>query len=257
MAMGWSGSTFRTAARRVKYLGLNYECPLCGSHLRSMSPSGYKVPVLDELKVVGAGYRRATCPVCHSMDRERLIYLYLRERTALFREPTRLLHVAPESSLRAKIVKARSIKYVTADISLAAVDVRFDIRDIPFGDDSFDAIICSHVLEHVIEDIQAMRELQRVLKTGGWAIPQVPMSTVLATTLEDAAVVTESDRERIFGQADHVRIYGRDYRARLEGVGFQVDAFDWQSEGGRAFGVPGNRFALFPGEELFVATKHS
>ena len=138
---------------------------------------------------------------------------------------------------------------MTADISDVALDLRFDIRDIPFGDACFDVIICSHVLEHVIEDIRAMAELHRVLKPAGWAILQVPMSNVMATTFEDASVVTQSDRKRIFGQADHVRIYGRDYGARLESVGFQVDTFDWQSEGGLPFGLPEHRFALFRGEE--------
>ena len=114
--------------------------------------------------------------------------------------------------------------YVSADIDSPLADVRMDIQDISYEDDTFDAIVCSHVLEHIIDDGKAMRELYRVLKPGGIAILQVPYSPLLQESFEDPTVTEQGERLRAFGQTDHVRIYGLDYPDRLRAAGFFVEA---------------------------------
>jgi len=97
-----------------------------------------------------------------------------------------------------------------------------DITYIPYKHNSFDVILCNHVLEHVVEDQKAIRELFRVLTPGGWAILQCPIDSQRAKTFEDPSITAPHDRARAFGQHDHVRIYGRDYKERLEKAGFTV-----------------------------------
>jgi SAM-dependent methyltransferase len=143
-------------------------------------PCGLNVPVLREKKVVGGGYRQnALCPVCGSFDRERLLYLYLSQKTDIFKNAQTLLHIAPEEQLTNILCTKTHLDYVTADLFSENVVVKMDIINTPFNDLSFDAIICNHVLEHVIDDRAAMAELHRVLRSGGWAILQVPISLSL------------------------------------------------------------------------------
>jgi SAM-dependent methyltransferase len=98
------------------------------------------------------------------------------------------------------------------------------VQRLPFRDGAFDALLCHHVLEHVPDDRAAMRELRRVLRPGGWAILQSPIRSRLEATLEDPAVTDPRERERLFGQRDHLRQYGRDYADRLRAAGFEVRA---------------------------------
>ncbi len=242
---------------RSLYSGSSYTCPLCASNLRTFLPFGLNHPILTEKNVVGGGYREnALCPVCGSTDRERLVYLYLLQKTAIFSTPCHLLHVAPESVLSRVLQRQPSIDYLTADLYPANVMVKMDITDIQFPDHSFDVIICNHVLEHIIDDHQAMSELYRVLKPGGWAILQVPFSGVSSQTYEDFSIVTPADREQAFGQSDHVRIYAKeDYQCRLKRTGFSVNIFNWFDET-EHFGGSTNRFGLNPQECTFVASKN-
>lgn len=173
------------------------------------------------------------------------------------REQTiKILHVAPEHQLQRFLSGLKNLDYVTADISRHDVMVQMDLTGIQYHDDCFDGMICNHVLEHIVDDRRAMRELFRVLKPGGWAILQVPISRRLTETLEDHSIVSEADRERVFGQKDHVRIYGADYTERLQGVGFEVKVFKWREVDhlGR-FGGDQNRYALLQDENLFIAVK--
>jgi len=133
-----------------------------------------------------------------------------------------MLHIAPESSLKKLFAGKENIKYITADLNDSAVDVKLDITQIPYDDNTFDVIICNHVLEHILDDRQAMRELLRVLKPNGWASLQVPIASDLEKTFEDATITSPEDRLRNFGQEDHVRWYGRDYPDRLTEVGFSI-----------------------------------
>lgn len=239
---------------KVRFFGVKFRCPICGSHLRELKPFGFKFPVLTEKNVIGGGYRlNAQCPVCYSTDRERLLYLYLLEKTSFFSEKEKVLHVAPEGRL-SRIIKAHSnIDYLTADISASNVMVRMDITEINYPTGTFDVIICNHVLEHIIDDEKAMSELYRVLKPGGWGILQVPISLSLEKTYEDFSVTDPSERETIFGQSDHVRIYGMDYVDRLKKSGFDVNIFNWQKD--PEFCERNNKYGLLQSEYVFVINK--
>ncbi len=156
------------------------------------------------------------------MERHRLLWLFLRERTDLFERPQRLLHFAPEAVFRRHLSARPGLHYVSADLSPGRAALRCDIRRIPLADASFDALLCNHVLEHVPDDRRAMAELCRVLRPGGWAILQVPIRSALEQTLEAPPTSTPREREHLFGQSDHLRQYGPDYAERLRAAGFEV-----------------------------------
>jgi len=182
-----------------------------------------------------------------------LLYLYLSNKTNLFTEPVKLLHVAPEPALSAYIEQHSNIDYLTADIDLKSVMVKMDITEINYPDRSFDVIICNHVLEHIIDDRKAMNELYRVLKPGGWGILQVPMSISLDSTYEDFSITDPSEREQVFGQLDHVRIYAMDFVDRLKQSGFQVNPFEWWND--QEFAGSNNKYGLLQDEIVFLVSK--
>lgn len=134
-----------------------------------------------------------------------------------------MLHIAPELCFLDRFEAMDNLEYVTADIESPLAKVKMDIHDIPFEENTFDIIFCNHVLEHVDSDIRALEEMRRVLKPGGWAILQVPFFYPLnEETTEDPNIKDPHERERLFGQDDHVRLYGKDYSKRLSSVGFNV-----------------------------------
>lgn len=238
----------------LRYLGGPLKCPLCTGEFSHFLPVGIDVPVLKEKQVVGAGYRLdAACPRCRSEDRERLVWLYLKKRRAeFFSDTIKLLHVAPEPSLSRSLRTCRNISYRSADLDSPMADVMMDITDIHEEAGTYDLIICNHVLEHVPQDLKAMSELLRVLKPGGFAILQVPISLCLEETDEDLAVQDAAARERRFGQCDHVRLYGQDYVKRLQQTGFDVtsiaaDSFLTAEEI--------SRYRILKEEKLFVCAK--
>jgi ubiquinone/menaquinone biosynthesis C-methylase UbiE len=144
----------------------------------------------------------------------------MHRKTELFLPPKkRMLHVAPEECLVNTLRSSNVVQYISADLSPRAM-LQMDLMETCFPDETFDAIYASHVLEHIVDDRKAMREIFRVLKTGGWAILQVPVNGEV--TCEDPAITDPIERERIFGQSDHVRVYGNDYYDRLSDVGFVV-----------------------------------
>ena len=240
---------------RARYYGFRYRCPFCRAKLKLFLPSGRAFPVIQEKHIIGGGYRQnAICPICGSMDRERLLYLYLRYKTDIFKRPTRVMHIAPESKIKSFLRKKTNINYLTCDLNRRDVTMVTDLTNVSCLDNSFDAVICNHVLEHIIDDRKAMSELYRILKPGGWAILQVPISASLESTYEDFSILTPSERERVFGQADHVRIYARDYTQRLEQVGFSVDIFEWSAHN-HYFGGKKNRFGLIEDEHVYCARK--
>lgn len=236
------------------YKGSNLRCPFCNRGFRKFLPGGLESPVFDRARVVGGGLRdNVVCPRCTSTDRERLIYLYLRkEKNVLFSRRVRLLHVAPERSLQRALQAMPSLDYVSADIESPLAELTMDITAIELPDASIDAIICNHVLEHIPNDRLAMAELYRVLKPEGWAILQVPLSLDLAITYEDPDIIRPEDRERAFGQRDHVRIYGQDYVDRLKQVGFDVtvDALN-----GATRKELSDTYGLSAEERVYVCTK--
>lgn len=247
---------FVDAARRVvTSLRRRPECPLCGVRPDRFLPFGLDLPVLRDAQVVGGGYRQnAMCPNCGCIDRERLLHLFLCNKTDLFHRPIRLLHIAPEARVSAVLRSRSNIEYLTADLLPGNAQVVMDITQIQLPDESFDAIICNHVLEHIVDDGRAMAELLRVLRPHGWGILQVPIGRALSATREDRSVTDPSEREARFGQADHVRLYGADYSRRLTRVGFDVQVFSWMSEPGR-FGGYRNAFGLNRHECVYYVTK--
>jgi DNA-directed RNA polymerase subunit RPC12/RpoP len=193
-----------------RLFGFSYRCPICGGHFRKFLPTGT------------AQRPNAVCPRCGSHERHRLLWLYLKQKTDLPTSRKRLLHFAPEVCLQRRFAAMRNVEYISADLSVPNAAVRMDITAIVFPDNTFDCILCSHVLEHIPDDRRAMAELYRVLKPGGWAILQVPMHE--GKTYENPAIVTPDGRLRHFGQEDHVRKYGADYGDRLRDAGFTVTA---------------------------------
>jgi SAM-dependent methyltransferase len=196
--------------RRIVYFGNQCQCLVCGSSLRSFRPMMTAKPRAN-----------ASCPICGSLERHRLLWQFLKEKTDLLSGTQyRMLHLAPEDCFVSRFRQYISIEYLTADLNNPAM-LKMDITDIQYPDNYFDIILCSHVLEHIPDDEKAMRELSRVLNPGGWAILQVPI--LVEKTFEDPAITDPLEREEKFGQSDHVRIYGLDYRQRLEKSGFLVD----------------------------------
>jgi predicted SAM-dependent methyltransferase len=209
------------------FAGDAVECPYCHRTFTRFLPFGFKYPVLTRLNVVGGGYRQnGLCPECFSSDRERLLFLYLQRATDVFVAPVKVLHVAPEPSLMQILSASPNIQYLSADI-LPGVGMQVvDVTQTGFADAEFDLIICNHVLEHIPNDLQAMRELFRILSPSGTAILQVPISLVLEGTYEDLTITSPDERAEAFGQRDHVRIYARDYASRLELAGFEATVYD-------------------------------
>ena len=235
-------------------LGKNFECPFCRWRFRRLCPAGFDYPILKEARVVGASYHlNDVCPRCQSNARERLLYLYLKQNTDFFSGNKSVLHIAPEPNLAKVLQQAPKILYVSGDLFEANVMTRFDVMQMPFRAETFDVIICSHVLEHVSNDISAMSDLHRVLKFGGWAVLQVPIAMALVKTREDATATTEQQRIELFGQRDHVRLYSeRDYIDRLQSVGFNVRKESFCNQLSKADVV---RYALIPEESVFICSK--
>lgn len=186
-----------------------YFCPCCGKHCTDWLDWSSK-------------YRRVVCPNCNSQPRHRLLSLYLKERTEFEHKNLKFLHFAPTRFFQKQFSSMPNLDYTTADLNDPGVDVKIDITDIPYPDNTFDVIFCNHVLEHVPDDRKAMSEILRVLKPGGWASLQVPLSTKIEKTFEDPNIVSPADRLRYYWQEDHVRLYGLDYKDRLQQAGFIV-----------------------------------
>ena len=201
--------------RSMLYSGNQVLCPCCGNRARKFLAAGNN------------NRPNVKCPRCNSLERHRLLWLYLQNRTCLFSDTLSVLHFAPELIFQKNLISKPNLDYVSADIASPDAMISMDITDIQCSDDSFDVILCSHVLEHVEDDQKALRELFRVLKPGGWAILQVPIDSDREVTFEDGSIVSPHERKRILGHHDHVRIYGRDYKNRLERAGFAVKVDDY------------------------------
>jgi SAM-dependent methyltransferase len=181
-----------------------------------------------------------------------VLWLYLRERTPILRDDLAVLHWAPEPGLERNLRTLPNLRYTTADPDPDwGAMVQMDITDIPAGDDTYDVILCSHVLEHVEDDASALRELLRVLRPAGWAVLLVPIDKGRTETYEDPAIVAPADRERAYGQADHVRFYGTDFADRVAAAGFDVTVDRWAESLDPDLM---RRFVLVP-EELYVCRK--
>jgi SAM-dependent methyltransferase len=186
------------------------------------------------------------------LERHRQLWLFFEAKTNLFTDRVRMLHIAPEKCIATRLQARRNIDYLSADLAKVAAMVKMDITDIHFPAETFDVIYASHVLEHVPDDRRAMRELHRVLRRGGWAVLQVPVWN--PNTVEDPTVTDPAERERLFGQSDHVRMYGHDgeYERRLADAGFEVTVDHFVNELGPA---TARRFRLSKWEDIYFCAK--
>jgi SAM-dependent methyltransferase len=217
-------------------IGSRVACPCCGGRFRKFA----RFHGLHD-----------QCPSCGSLMRQRAITLYLRDVLNVPETGGQVLHIGPAEAIRRWITAFPSVRYVSADIEPHVADVEADITDLPFRDESFDLLICLHVLEHVEDDKTAIRELYRVLRPGGKAVVQLPPSP-FEETLEDAKVTDPADRERLFGQYDHVRLAGADYIHRLEEPGFDVTREDHAATLDLE---TRNLYAVHAGEPFYVCVK--
>jgi SAM-dependent methyltransferase len=225
----------------VFLIGDKVHCPVCDGHFRKFLPYGRLNP-----------RDNALCPSCLTLERHRLMYLFLDQETNFFSSNPKLLHVAPEYCFIDRFEKLLGSNYITADIESPLAKVKMDLHQIPFEDNTFDVVFCNHVLEHVENDFQCMQEIRRVLKPTGFALLQSPQRYDLATTYEDATITDPKEREIHFLQDDHLRIYGRDYGSQLEKSGFTIKEVNMIEKLGliesKEMGLPLN-------EIIYLATK--
>lgn len=198
--------------------GDKFTDPIDGRSFRKFLPYGY-----------GKQRENALSPSTLSLERHRLMWLFLKDNTTFFTATKKLkvLHIAPEQCFLDIFRKQQNLNYITSDLESPIADVKADICDLPFKENEFDVVFCNHVLEHISNDTKAMQELYRVLKPGGFGIFQIPQDLSKAITFEDNTITDRKERAKLFGQYDHVRVYGRDYFDKLRSIGFKVDEVDY------------------------------
>lgn len=201
---------------KLYYMGNRFTDPIDGSSYRKFLPYGYQ-----KLR------KNALCPGTLSLERHRLLWLYLERKTSFLEDSIKVLHVAPEQVFYKKFKSFSHWDYTTTDLFSPLADVKADLCNLPFESNTYDLILCNHVLEHIPDDEKAIKEIYRILKPRGTAILQVPLNENRNTTFEDNSIEDPKERARIFGQYDHVRIYGKDYYDRLKSVGFEATADDF------------------------------
>lgn len=221
--------------------GQTYIDPIDGKSFKSFLPYGY-----------GKQRENVLSPSTLSLERHRLFWLYLKNETDFFTAEKKVLHFAPEQAFYKRFKQMQNLQYVATDLISPLADVKADICNLPFEDDSFDVIICNHVLEHIPNDTKAMQELYRVLRSGGIGILQIPQDLSRDKTFEDNSITDKKERAKIFGQYDHVRIYGRDYFDKLRSVGFKVKEVDYTVALSEA---DINKYRLAKGEIIPVVSK--
>ena len=200
------------AALKVAFRGSAVECPICERRYRAFIRRGVNL----------------MCPGCLSYERHRFSMLVLR-RDGLLEESRRVLHLAPDPSLVGLLRRAKGSDYVTGDLRPGPlVDVELDAHELPFPDGHFDLVLCSHVLEHVEDDLQVLGEFRRVLRPGGVAHLQIPVDPARASTHEDPTLTPEQ-RAEAFGQDDHLRMYGDDVTERFARADFAVERLQPES----------------------------
>lgn len=224
---------FHMAIKRIIYFGKKYQCNLCGSKVKSMFPSGQKHEIFQKNNITGAGYRdHVKCPVCRSKDKERMVFYYIKNYTDILTGKNTILHFAPEIETKKKIKKNKEATYYDGDIQKEVASQIIDITQISFPDNTFDYIICNHVLEHVEDEKKAILELKRVIKENGKIIITVPICISNEKTIEDESIIEPEERLKYFCQSDHVRLYGRDFVKRIEKYGVTVTEYDFEKEEG-------------------------
>lgn len=221
--------------------GDRFTDPIDGKSFSTFLPYGY-----------GKQRNNVLSPSTLSLERHRLLWLYLQNETDFFTAPKKVLHFAPEQAFYKLFRNQKNLDYTTTDLLSPLADVKADICNLPFADNTYDVILCNHVLEHIPDDSQAMRELYRVLKPGGMGIFQIPQDLNRAVTFADDSITDPKQRAAIFGQYDHVRVYGRDYFDKLRSIGFEVAEVDYTQ---KLSADLVERYCLAPGEIIPVCYK--
>jgi SAM-dependent methyltransferase len=222
--------------RKIRYKGSSVYCPVCDAHFNKFIPSG----------------NIGICPACSSGSRHRAIYLFLKRKTNFFTGKMKVLHFAPEHCFYKSFKAMPNLEYLSADLNSPRAMVKMDINNIPYEDNHFDIVISSHVLEHIPDDMKAMRELYRVASKQGWSIHLAPIDYSRETTLEDPSVNTPELRQDFYGHHDHKRIYGRDYASRLRAAGFLVDVLEPKDY---LTGIEMKKYGVDKNEMIYCCTK--
>jgi glycosyltransferase involved in cell wall biosynthesis len=224
-------STYEEAIKEIFYrkLEYNFRCPICNNEVERFLPYQYKKYELDftnKYDIIGSDTENFTCPHCHCHDRMRHIVMYFNQKNIWknYISNRKVMHIAPEIHLSEIIALLNPEEYICADLYPTNDSIKkLDVTNIPYQSNYFDFIMCNHVLEHISDDLKAMKELYRVLKKGGCAVLQTPYSPKIAESFEDKSINTDELRNKFYGQSDHVRIYGLDFFERLKSVGFSLD----------------------------------
>lgn len=219
--------------------GSEVECPVCHHNYKKFLPYGR------------IARENALCPNCLSLERHRLMWLFLKEKTNFFTSKLKVLHIAPEHCFIERFEALPNLEYITADLESPLAKVKMDVHQIPFEDNSFDVVFCNHVMEHVEDDLLACSEINRVMKDTGWGIIQSPVYN-LEETIEDKSITNPAERERVFGQRDHVRKYGNDYAKRLRKSGIGIEENNYVKE---LSNEEVKKYALPQNEIIFVCKK--
>ena len=226
----------------ILYKGNNVSCPVCERSFSKFLSYG------SDLK----HRENVLCPYDLTLERHRLMWLYLKNETDFFTAKQKLLHIAPEQCFHKTFKKMENIDYLTGDLESPIADMHFDLHEIPLEDNQFDIVFCNHVLEHVNDANQCMRELYRVMKPGGWGIFQVPQDMTREETYEDPAITSPEEREKHFWQKDHVRLFAKDYPEWLKRAGFEITEFHPKEQFSKE---EIERYRLMENEVLYIARK--
>ena len=208
-----------TPILRIIFRGKKYTDPIDDSNYSKFLSYGYKTV-----------RKNALCPGTLSLERHRLLWLYLDKETNFLSSNLKVLHVAPEQVFYKKFKKLKNWEYFTFDLNSPIADIKGDLISTNFKDEYFDLIICNHVLEHIEDDKSALDEIYRILKYNGISILQVPINVKRENTFEDLSIKSKIQREKYFGQYDHVREYGLDFKDRVEQAGFKVEMINYSKK---------------------------
>ena len=208
-----------TPILRIIFHGKKYTDPIDDSNYSKFLSYGYKTV-----------RKNALCPGTLSLERHRLLWLYLDRETNFLSSNLKVLHVAPEQVFYKKFKKLKNWEYFTFDLNSPIADIKGDLISTNFKDEYFDLIICNHVLEHIEDDKSALDEMYRILKYNGISILQVPINVKRENTFEDLSIKSKIQREKYFGQYDHVREYGLDFKDRVEQAGFKVEMINYSKK---------------------------
>ena len=226
----------------LAYSGSKVHCPVCEKDFRKFLSYGSKI----------AHRENVLCPYDLTLERHRLMWLYLKKSDFFTLSKQKVLHIAPEQCFYPIFKKQKNLDYLTADMESPIADLHFDLHEIPLEENTFDVIFCNHVLEHVEDDHKCMQELFRVMKKGGWGIFQVPIDYNNKKTFEDSSITDPKQREIHFWQKDHIRLYGLDYPKKLEKVGFKINIFD-PKKSLKEFDY--EKLRLNPSELIYIVSK--